>query len=99
MITQDPSVHLQRDLPDKNSASVYEQVCSRDVISYLNQLAAKSTGVMQKGIYSLLQKSQGYSCVDISKHFGVPSNSVRAWTSLAAKKLRQNQELYKILSE
>lgn len=57
-----------------------------------------STRAVQKGIYSLLKKADGFTITDISKEFGVSPNLVRAWMSLASKKLRQDTKLYKLLA-
>ena len=68
------------------------------IAEILQQRQRDSKGVVQKGIYSLMKKSEGYNSVDISKDFGVSPNSVRAWMSLAAKYLREDTELNQLLA-
>ena len=66
--------------------------------AFLKTQGSYTTGVVQKGILSLLKKAEGYTSTELSKEFGTSHNSVRAWMSLAAKKLRQEPELYKLLA-
>ncbi|MDD2980957.1 MAG: sigma-70 family RNA polymerase sigma factor [Hespellia sp.] len=70
-----------------------------EALTYLENAAKKSHGSLRNGIYSLLQKVYGRNSTDISKQFGVTSNTVRAWMSLATKELRNNPELYDLLSK
>lgn len=69
-----------------------------EAMNYLKRAEADSSGVVQKGIYSLCQKMTGLTSVEISQQFGVTSNTVRAWISLATKELRTRPELYQLLS-
>ena len=79
---------------DEASLTFYEE----DLTAFLKTQGSYTTGVVQKGILSLLKKAEGYTSTELSKEFGTSPNSVRAWMSLAAKKLRQEPELYKLLA-
>lgn len=72
--------------------------CDKDLTAFIKAQGSCTTGVIQKGLISLLKKSEGYTSTELSKEFGTTPNSVRAWMSLAAKKLRQEPELYKLLA-
>lgn len=80
------------------SDTTYQMLCTSQTMDYLREKQQQCSGVVQKGIYCLIWKSQGYSSADLSKHFGASSNSIRAWMSHAAKKLRTEQKLYDLLS-
>lgn len=77
---------------------LHEQYQRLETFQYLKKQQQNSSGVVQKGIYCLMKKSQGYTSADLSQHFGVKANLVRAWMSLAAKELRQDAVLHELLS-
>lgn len=79
-------------------SDLHEQYQRLETFQYLKKQQQNSSGAVQKGIYCLMQKSQGYTSTDLSHHFGVKSNLVRAWMSLAAKELRQDAVLHELLS-
>lgn len=81
-----------------STADPLEHLLDSELSLFLQKQHQDASGAVQKGIYSLVKKAQGYTSADISKDFGVSSNLVRAWMSLAAKKLRQEPELYKLLA-
>ena len=68
---------------------------SSELTEFIKEHGNNSKGVLQKGFFSLIKKSEGYTSKEISKEFGTTTNSVRAWMSLATKKLKEEQELYK----
>lgn len=78
--------------------AAYQRLRSLEAIDYLKEKQKQCTGVVQKGICCLIWKAQGYSSVDMSRHFDVSSNSIRSWMSHAAKKLRAEKQLYDLLS-
>mgnify|MGYP000244740750 CR=1 FL=1 len=54
-------------------------------------------GLVGSAIWNNLQQ-KGYTNQEISKHYGVPMNHVRAWQSKARKYLQQDTKLYTLLS-
>lgn len=81
------------EIPDSNPLDPQQLLQETEILEILKNKQQNSTGVVRKGIYSLVRKSMGFSSADISKDFQVSSNLVRAWMSLAAKKLREDTEL------
>lgn len=53
---------------------------------------------MKTAVHALLLQQKGYTNQEISKHYGVPMNHVRAWQSKARKYLQQDTKLYTLLS-
>lgn len=78
-------------LPDVDSLSHF-------IKDYFQMLEKSSCPSLQKGIESLRLQQQGYTSLDLAKHYGVSPNQVRCWQSKARKKLQQNQELYALLA-
>ncbi len=86
-------------LESPDGTTAFGQLQTEETIAYIKAIESKSSGVLQKGIHALLEKAQGHSNTDdLSRQFGVSTNCVRAWMSLAAKMLRKNPELYDLLS-
>ena len=81
-----------------DSEDFYQHCRRAEAILYLKKQQQDSSGGVQKGIYCLLKKAQGYTSHDMSVFFGVRANNIRAWMSLAAKKLRQDVTLHELLS-
>lgn len=76
-----------------------EQCMNREPIyKHLQSLEARSCNTLRKGIHALLLQQKGYTNQEISKHYGVPMNHVRAWQSKARKYLQQDTKLYTLLS-
>ena len=69
-----------------------------DLSDFLKRHEKDYSDTVRKGIYALLKRELGYTSGDIAKDFGVSPNLVRAWISLASKKLRQKTELKKLLA-
>lgn len=84
------------DIPVSDDAilPLFEQ----ELTTFVQEQGNHSAGIIQKGVFSLLLKSRGYTSAELSKEFGTSANSVRAWMSLASKKLREEPELYKLLA-
>ena len=78
--------------------TAYQLLCASETMNYLKEQQQLCSGVIQKGISCLIWKAQGYSSVDLSRYYGTSSNSIRAWMSHAAKKLRTERKLYDLLS-
>ncbi|MDO4275099.1 MAG: sigma-70 family RNA polymerase sigma factor [Eubacteriales bacterium] len=78
--------------------TAYQLLCASETMDYLKERQQQCSGVVQKGISCLIWKVQGFSSAELSSHFGASSNSIRAWMSHAAKKLRAEQKLYDLLS-
>lgn len=76
----------------------YQNLQISEAIRYLKEQQLQYGGVVQKGITCLIWKSLGYNSADLSRHFDVSANCVRAWMSHAAKKLRTEKQLYDLLS-
>lgn len=74
------------------------EILEAETDAYLQMLEKQSTGIMSKGIATLLLTAKGYNSTDIARHFGVPANHIRAWKSKAAAKLRSDQKLYALLN-
>lgn len=86
------------EVADDNPPDPLQFLQETEILEILKDRHASSTGVVRKGIYSLVRKSMGYSSTDISRDFQVSSNSVRAWMSLAAKQLRADEDLKQFAS-
>ena len=86
------------EVADDNPPDPLQFLQETKILEILKDRHASSTGVVRKGIYSLVRKSMGYSSTDISRDFQVSSNSIRAWMSLAAKQLRADEELKQFAS-
>lgn len=82
---------------ESETETAYQLLRTSEAIDYLTEQHKNYSGVVQKGVYCLIQKSLGYNNTDLSRHFHVSPNSIRAWTSHAAKKLR-TETLYDLLS-
>lgn len=94
------SLHEFLDAPSGDASwEPYQKFRSAEALRYLKEKQQHSSGAVQKGIYCLLKKCQGYNSTDISRQFGVTSNLVRAWMSLAARHLKKDPELYELLSQ
>ena len=78
--------HLEQ---EENLLTIYE---------YLQTLQNTNCTTIKKGIHALLLQQSGYTSQEISKHYGVPANRVRAWKSKARKYLQQDATLYALLS-
>ena len=78
--------------------SSYERLRASEALKYLKEQQRQYTGVVQKGISCLIWRAQGYNSEDLSRYFDTSTNSIRAWMSHAAKKLRTEQQLYDLLS-
>lgn len=74
------------------------EICETETDAYLMMLEKQNTGIMSKGIATLLLTAKGYNSTDIAQHFGVPANHIRAWKSKAAAKLRCDKQLYALLN-
>lgn len=75
-----------------------QAIMKKDTSAYLKQLQNDSSGVIKKGIYSLLLAESGYNSADIGHFFGVPANHIRAWKSKAVAKLRNDEQLHALLN-
>lgn len=86
-------------LADSSSLYHLEQEQNLQIIyEYLQTLQNASCTTIQKGIQALLLQQSGYTSQELSKHYGVPANRVRAWQSKARKYLQQDIALYALLS-
>ena len=86
-------------LVDQKTELWQEQCMNQEPIyKHLQSLEAGSCNTLRKGIHALLLQQKGYTNQEISKHYGVPMNHVRAWQSKARKYLQQDTKLYTLLS-
>lgn len=86
-------------LVDQKTELWQEQCMNQEPIyKHLQSLEARSCNTLRKGIHALLLQQKGYTNQEISKHYGVPMNHVRAWQSKARKYLQQDTKLYTLLS-
>ena len=86
-------------LVDQKNELWQEQCMNQEPIyKHLQSLEAGSCNTLRKGIHALLLQQKGYTNQEISKHYGVPMNHVRAWQSKARKYLQQDTKLYTLLS-
>lgn len=86
-------------LVDPKTELWQEQCMNQEPIyKHLQSLEARSCNTLRKGIHALLLQQKGYTNQEISKHYGVPMNHVRAWQSKARKYLQQDTKLYTLLS-
>ncbi|CUX25545.1 sigma-70 family RNA polymerase sigma factor [Clostridium sp. C105KSO13] len=81
-----------------DTATPEQDTMHRMAEDYLKLLETQSCDMIQKGIASLCLQGKGYTSSDLAKLYGVPSNRVRAWQSKARKLLRQDKELYALLT-
>ena len=85
-------------LVDQKTELWQEQCMNQEPIyKHLQSLEARSCNTLRKGIHALLLQQKGYTNQEISKHYGVPMNHVRAWQSKARKYLQQDTKLYTLL--
>ena len=66
--------------------------------AYLETLKASQCGTIQKGIEALCFQLEGYSSQELSAHYRVPANHIRAWQSKARRFLKQDAALCALLS-
>ena len=66
--------------------------------AYLETLKASQCSTIQKGIEALCFQLEGYSAKELSAHYQVPSNHIRAWQSKARRFLQQDAALCALLS-
>lgn len=66
--------------------------------AYLETLKASQCSTIQKGIEALCFQLEGYSAKELSAHYQVPSNHIRAWLSKARRFLQQDAVLCALLS-
>ena len=66
--------------------------------AYLETLKASQCSTIQKGIEALCFQLEGYSTKELSAHYQVPSNHIRAWLSKARRFLHQDAVLCALLS-
>lgn len=86
-------------LADSSSLQHLEQEQNLQAIyDHLQTLQNTSCTTIKKGIHALLLQQNGYTSQEISKHYGVPPNRIRAWQSKARKYLQQDASLYALLS-
>lgn len=74
------------------------EVLEAETAAYLRMLEGQATGIMSKGIATILLTAKGYNSTDIAQHFGVQPNHIRAWKSKAAAKLRSDKQIHALLS-
>lgn len=75
-----------------------EDALSSAAFMYLHKLESENCPMIGKGIASLRLQQNGYSSLDLAKHYGVPANRVRAWQSKARKLLQKDDELFALLA-
>ena len=86
-------------LVDQKTELWQEQCMNQEPIyKHLQSLEARSCNTLRKGIHALLLQQKGYTNQEISKHYGVPMNHVRAWQSKARKYLQQEFFLWSSLA-
>lgn len=66
--------------------------------AYLETLKASQCSTIRKGIEALCFQLEGYSTKELSAHYQVPSNHIRAWQSKARRFLQQDAALCALLS-
>lgn len=66
--------------------------------AYLETLKSSQCGTLQKGIEALCFQLEGYSSQELSAHYRVPANHIRAWQSKARRFLKQDAGLCALLS-
>ena len=69
-----------------------------DAGAYLETLKTTQCSTIQKGIEALCFQLEGYSAKELSAHYQVPSNHIRAWQSKARRFLQQDAALCALLS-
>lgn len=86
-------------LPDCNDTEHPDNVTSRSAVAeYLREFSDTQCDTIKRGITSLWLQQQGYTSFDLARHYQVPPNRVRAWKSKARNLLRQDQNLYAMLT-
>ena len=66
--------------------------------AYLETLKATQCSTIQKGIEAICYQLEGYSSKELSTHYRVPANHIRAWQSKARRFLAQDATLCALLS-
>ena len=85
---------LQEDLLDAPPLALKDTAAG----AYLETLKASQCSTIQKGIEALCFQLEGYSAKELSAHYQVPSNHIRAWQSKARRFLQQDAALCALLS-
>lgn len=86
-------------LVDQKTELWQEQCMNQEPIyKHLQSLEARSCNTLRKGIHAPAPATQkGYTNQEISKHYGVPMNHVRAWQSKARKYTAGYQIIYSFI--
>lgn len=99
IIDDETDTSYQQLFADTDSFHHWEQEQNlQSIYEYLQTLQNKNCATIKKGIQALLLQQNGYTSQEISKHYGVPVNRIRAWKSKARKYLQQDATLYALLS-
>ena len=86
--------HEQEAMPDAAPLALKDTAAG----AYLETLKASQCSTIQKGIEALCFQLEGYSAKELSAHYQVPSNHIRAWQSKARRFLQQDAALCALLS-
>ena len=72
---------------DPHQESYDQRIRCSELMALLDRAEAAATGITAKGIRALRMMSEGYSCKEISAHYGTTANNITAWMSKARKYL------------